>query len=280
MALIAGASGRAAPLSSGMEIRGRHVLVTGASRGIGEAVARRFALEGARLSLVARQDALLKQVAASIGASAFACDLSHPDTVKTLIGRVESENGPVDVLVNNAGIESVGYFPIAQEADVEAIYRVNLLTPVQLCRQVLPGMIDRGRGHIVNVSSLAGVGVFPGLAAYSSTKAGLSQFTAGLRADLKGLPIGTTLVELGPIPTDMLEDTRSYLPTDRSFRRFYRLGLLADVDRAQVAVDVVGAVQRDRRHLRHPKRAVLLAMLAEAPRRTVELVLSRVPPRA
>jgi uncharacterized protein len=231
------------------------------------------------VSLVARQEVLLAQVAASIGGSAFPCDLSQPDAVKTLIGRVESERGLVDVLVNSAGADTVGYFPAAEEAALEEIYRVNLVTPVQLCRQVLPGMISRRRGHIVNMSSLADIGVFPGLVAYSSTKAGLAQFTAGLRADLKGLFIGTTLVELGPVPTEMLEHAQSYGPTERSFRRFYQTGLLTNVDRGRVAVDVVSAVQHNRRHVRHPKRAAVLAMLAEAPRRTVELVLSGVPPR-
>lgn len=81
-------------------------------------------------------------------------------------------------------------------------------------------MLRRGSGHIVNVSSIAGVGVFPGLAAYASTKAGLTHFTAGLRADLKGLPIRTTVVELGPTPTDMLSHVGDYRPTADSFKRF------------------------------------------------------------
>jgi short-subunit dehydrogenase len=101
----------------------------------------------------------------------------------------------------------------------------------------------------------------------------------GLRADLKGLPIKTTLVELGPIPTDMLDHVENYKPTHDSFRRLYRLQLLVDVPREKVAEDIVDAVAHDRRHVRHPKRAMLFALLAEAPRRTVEVLLTGVKPR-
>jgi short-subunit dehydrogenase len=262
-----------------MDIQGKHVVVTGGSRGIGEAIAKRCADEGARLSLVARQEQPLKQAATGMGATPFPCDLADREAVRGLIPQIEAENGPVDILVNNAGVDLAGPFVSAEEGDLEQIYRVNLLSPVILCRQVLPGMLGRGTGHIVNISSLAGTAVFPGLVPYSSTKAGLSHFTAGLRADLKGLAIGTTLVELGPIPTDMLANVDSYRPTDRSFRRFYRLRLLVDVDRSVVADTVVDAVKRNRRHVRHPKRAIVFPLLAEAPRRTVELLLAGVKPR-
>jgi short-subunit dehydrogenase len=196
--------------------------------------------------------------------------------VSTLVHRVEDEAGPVDVLVNNAGVDISKSFTEYTARDIERIYRVNLLSPVELCRQAIPVMLQRGSGHIVNVSSLAGVGVFPGLTAYASTKAGLTHFTAGLRADLKGLPIGTTVVELGPIPTDMLSHVSDYRPTDDSFKRFYRLNLLADVSRETVADEVIGAVEKGRRHVRIPKRAVLFPLLSEAPRRMTEIFLTGV----
>ena len=120
------------------------------------------------------------------------------------------------MLVNNAGIDLASHVRDQSAADLEAIYRLNLITPAELCRQALHPMLERGRGHIVNVSSLSGVAPFPGLAAYSSTKAGLTQFTAGLRADLRRTPIRTTVVELGPVPTDMLAHTGTYRPTRHS----------------------------------------------------------------
>ena len=141
-------------------------------------------------------------------------------------------------------------------------------------------MLRRGGGHIVNISSIAGCSVFPGLVAHSATKAALSHFTAGLRADLRGLPIGTTLVELGPIHTDMLAEAEDYEPTAKSFRRFYRTRLVVDVPREKVADEVVKAVQKGRRHVRLPKRAALFPMLCEAPRRATELLLTGVPHRA
>jgi len=144
-----------------MDLSERRVLVTGASRGIGEAIARRAAAAGARLALVARSEGPLKELAAQLGGTAFPTDLADADAVSGLIGRVEADGGPIDVLVNNAGIDLSGHFLSNSPADLEQIYRVNLLTPVHLCHQVLPGMLQRGRGHIVNVSSLAGIAVFP-----------------------------------------------------------------------------------------------------------------------
>jgi short-subunit dehydrogenase len=138
-------------------------------------------------------------------------------------------------------------------------------------------MLRREGGHIVNVSSLAGCTVCPGLVTYSASKAALSHFTAGLRADLRGLPIGTTLVELGPIPTDMLAEAEEYEPTAKSFQRMYRTRILIDSPRETVAEEIVKAVRKSRRHVRLPKRAAATAMLAEMPRRATELLLTGVP---
>ena len=262
-----------------MDLTGARVLVTGASRGIGAALAERFAAEGARVALVARSEAAIKELADRLGGTAHPADLTRPDQVHGLIERVEADGGPVDVLVNNAGIAGPGFLPGADAGMIEDVYRLNLLTPVELSRQAIPGMLERGRGHVVNVSSMAGVGVFPGIAAYASTKAGLSHFTAGLRADLKGLPVGTTLVELGPVPSDMLDQVDDYRPTDDSFKRFYRLQLIADIPKEEVARLVVDAVRKGRRHVRLPRRAIIFPLLTEAPRRLTELILSGVKPR-
>jgi short-subunit dehydrogenase len=259
-----------------MEVAGRRVLITGASRGIGEAMARRFAARRARVALVARTEPAIKDLAAELDCTAHPADLSDPLEVRDLVERIEGDGGPIDVLVNNAGIEEAGRFDEQSADDVERAFQVNLLSPAELCRQAIPGMLRRGRGHIVNVSSLAGTGVFPGLVVYSSTKAGLTQLTAGLRAELRGTPVRTTLVELGPVPTDMLDRAEAYEPTRASFERFRQLHLLADVAPAEVADDVVAAVEGGRRHVRHPKRASAFPLLAEIPRRTVELLLTGV----
>lgn len=264
-----------------MDLSGKRVLVTGASRGIGESLARAFAGAGATVALVARSADAIGSLAAELGGTAHPADLADPAAVAALVGRVEDEAGRIDVLVNNAGVGGMACaFPDTSEDNQRYVMQVNYLAPAELSRQLIPRMLSRGGGHIVNVSSMGGCVVTPGLVAYSASKAALSHFTAGLRADLRGLPIGTTLVELGPVPTDMLAETEEYEPTDKAFRRFYRLHLIVDVPREKVADEVVHAVRQGRRHVRLPKRAAPFPMLAEAPRRTAELLLSGVPARA
>jgi short-subunit dehydrogenase len=255
-----------------MELSGARVLVTGASRGIGECTARAFADAGARVALVARSEESLAKLAAELGGDAYATDLADADAVAGLFERVEGD-GLVDVIVNNAGIDLAARFVETDPAAIEMLYRLNLLAPTELCRQALARMVPRGRGHIVNVSSLAGVAAVPGLVAYSASKAGLSQLTAALRAETKGAGIGTTLVELGPVVTDMLDSVHSYGPTARSFGRGARIGVIVDVAPDVVARAIVDAVRRNRRHVRLPRRSSLLMMLGEAPRRLTEIML-------
>ncbi|MEY2421396.1 MAG: hypothetical protein QOI95_1463 [Acidimicrobiaceae bacterium] len=256
-----------------MELHGKRVLITGASRGIGEGLARRFAAVGAHVALVARSADAIEKLAADLGGTAHPADLADPAQVATLIDHVEDESGPIDVLVNNAGIDMTKGFTDYTHDEVSRIVQVNLITPMDLCRQVIPGMLRRGQGHIVNVSSLSACGLYPGLTAYSATKSGLSHFTAGLRADLKKLPIGTTLVEMAGVPTDMLANVDTYKPTADSFKRGYRLHLVTDTPLDTIVNDTVEAVQKNRRHVRHPKRALLFPLLSEAPRRMTELLL-------
>jgi short-subunit dehydrogenase len=263
-----------------MELRAAHVLITGASRGIGAAMAERFADAGANVSLAARSEGPLRELAERLGGEAHVADLAATDDRRGLIARVEAAGGPLDVLVNNAGVDLTGAFDKLSADELENVFLLNAVAPAELARQVIPGMVARGQGHIVNVSSLAGVAVLPGMAAYSATKAALTHLTAGLRADLRGLPIGTTVVEAGLIkPTEMAESVLSYGPTRAAFARLYRIGMLRDSDRDDVAAAVVAAVAAGKRHVRLPKRARLTPMLAESARRTVELLLTGVRPR-
>ena len=147
-----------------MQLRGSRVLVTGGSRGIGAALARGLRDRGARPALVARPSADLTAVAAEVGADAYPCDLSSLTAIPDLIERVEAD-GPVDVLINNAGVSHVGWFLDRTTDEIDQVLTVNLLAPVHLCRALLPRMLERGRGHVVNISSMAGVIAPPGLAA-------------------------------------------------------------------------------------------------------------------
>ena len=260
-----------------MQLAGRRALVTGASRGIGLALAEGLATAGAQVALVARSEAAIKDLAARLGGVAYPADLTDPDQLHGLIGRIESDGGPIDVLVNNAGVDNTKAFRALGPGELEQLYRLNLIAPAELCRQVVPGMIERGRGHLVNMSSLAAVAPFAGLTPYASSKAGLSQLTAGLRLELKGTPVKTTLVEVGLVPdTDMGATVDDYRPAADSFRRYRRLGLLADVPTAAVVDATIAAIKGGRRHVRLPRRALLFPLLTEAPRRLNELLLTGV----
>lgn len=249
-----------------MNLWGSRVLITGASRGIGAALAERFAAAGARVALVARDERALQALAVRLDGRAYAADLTDADQLSGLVARVEADGGPVDVLVNNAGMEATDDFARQDAATLEALFGLNLLAPVELCRQVLPLMLSRGRGHLVNVSSLAGVVTFPGFTAYGASKAGLSHFTTGLRADLVGRPVRTTLVQLGPVGTDMLVGAKTLPATRRSFARMEGLRLIRELSTAEVADATVLAVQRDQPHVRLPRLASFAPRLVEVPR--------------
>ena len=180
----------------------------------------------------------------------------------------------MDVLVNNAALMAAATSPSSTPTrSVTSSRSLNLGAALQLCRQVLPGMLERGRGRIVNVSSIAGVAAFPGMATYAATKAGLSKFTETLALDLRGLPVGTTLVELGPIPTDMLDHVDAYNPA-----RLLRPGVPAGPDRRRPprAGGRRGGVRgrADRAHVRLPKRAVAYPLMTQLPRELTRLILT------
>lgn len=257
-----------------------HLLLTGASRGIGRELVDVLTARGARLALVARNGEALEKLVAGLGtdrASAFPCDLGDPTAIDGLITRIEAERGPVDVLVNNAGLDHTGAFTAMSATQLRAVINVNLMATAELCRQVLPGMTARGRGHIVNVSSIGGSLPSAGVIAYCATKAGVNQFTAGLRAELKGTGVSTTLVEIGPVATEMMDHLRDYAPSAASVRRLERAGLSPELDPAIVAAAMVAAVESGRRHVRLPKRQAPMSMLAEAPRRIGEIITLGLP---
>ncbi len=257
-----------------MELEGAHVVVTGASRGIGEALARAFAGERARVALVARSADVIEAMALELAGTAHPADLTDRAQVAGLIERVEAEGGPIDVLVNNAALAPAGDYLSQDPDEIDRTYQLNLVTPVQLCRQVVPRMLERGRGHIVNVSSMVAGFSFPGLTAYASSKSGLTHFHFSLQLDLKDSRVGTTLVELGPVRTGMLDLDMQYTPTGDAFRRLFRLHVLVELRSEQVANAVLRAVRRGKPHVRLPRRAVLVPVLANLPRQAAAALLS------
>ncbi len=181
------------------DLRGANAIVTGASRGIGVYIARALAKEGVNLALAARSTAELEAVRAemeALGVKAIAvkCDVVDPADRAELIRRAEAELGQIDLLVNNAGIERVARFDTARETDITDTLHINLEAPMLLSRAIVPGMLARGRGHVVNIASGAGkVGVAYGTS-YCASKHGLVGFTNALRSEYHGSPVGFSVV--------------------------------------------------------------------------------------
>lgn len=255
-----------------MKISGRHVLVTGASRGIGAALAREFAARGARVTVVARSKGPLDTIASEIGGHALAADLFDARQVATLIQRAEAIGGPLDILVNNAGMETTKSILETSVSEVDEVVNLNLLVPIQLSRLALIGMVQRGSGHIVNISSMAANGGFAGMSVYSATKAGLSHFTRIVRQDLKKTGVKVTNLEVGPVPTELLANL-TYEPAVKSFALFRRIQLMPNVEAETVARGAANAVESGKRAVWLPKRAALFGALTGAPQRIVEQFL-------
>ena len=256
-----------------MLLDGARVLITGASRGLGAALAVRVARRGGRVALVARSEPEITKLVGEIGGDAYPADLARTDGLDELVGRVAAD-GPIDVLVNNAGVDLTGALTELSPERIEQLIMVNLLAPMLLSRAVIPGMLQRRRGHIVNISSLSGTNTIPGVVPYSTSKAGLTHFTACLRAELKGTPITTTLAELGPVESTMMDSLRGHEPTNRALGRLAKLHLVVDLDMDEVADALADAIEGDRRHLRLPHRDALFPLLSEAPRRMTEWLLT------
>jgi len=187
------------------ELKGRIALVTGASSGFGEATVRRLAAMGARVVAAARRTDRLAALAREVGAAVLplALDVRDRAAVEAAVAGLPAEFAALDVLVNNAGL-ALGLEP-AQRASLdewETMIRTNCEGLVAVTRAVLPGMVARGRGHVVNLGSVAGSYPYPGGNVYGATKAFVRQFSLNLRADLLGTPLRVTSVEPGMAETE------------------------------------------------------------------------------
>jgi len=184
------------------------VLITGASSGIGLELAKCFAGDRSRLVLVARNTAALDQLAGNlrrehgIDVIVLTADLSLPETPQTVFAELTARGIQVDILVNNAGFGAIGPFDqIPVDRQVEMI-RVNVTALAELTRLFLPGMVQRGRGGVLNVGSVAGFVPGPGMTVYYATKAFVQSFSEALAAELRGTGVGVTVLCPGPTPTN------------------------------------------------------------------------------
>jgi short-subunit dehydrogenase len=189
---------------SKFDLKGATAIVTGGSRGIGPYVAETLAGQGARVALVARSAPELEATARRLSQSgaevvAFPADVTSAQQRRELIRAVEDRFGAVDVLVNNAGGDPQRELHRPTEGEICDVIDLNLTSAVLVRRMVVPGMLERGCGHIVNVSSMAGRTGFPYTEAYAAAKDGLIGFTRALRGDYRRRGVSASTLILGPI---------------------------------------------------------------------------------
>lgn len=263
-----------------MRLHDRHVLLTGGTGTIGVQLAEQLVTRGARVTLVARSPGPLQVLGRRLGAHTVMADLTDPAAADEVAVAAERGGGPIDVVIHNAAVETVGRLDELAPGDVESTVALNLTAPLALTRRLLPGMLARRSGHVVMVSSLAGVATFPGLAVYGATKAGLTHATSALRLELRGTGVRTTVAELGPVTSTMMDRARRHPASGSAFARAERIGVLRDLDPREVALAVLDAVEAGRPVVRLPRRTAPLAALSSLPRDLVRLVLSEArPPR-
>jgi uncharacterized protein len=192
-----------------VQIAGSSVLLTGATGGLGQAIARAVAARGGRLMLTGRRGQALAALAGELGARALAVDLSE----RAQLERLLDEAGEVDVLIANAALPASGPIESFAIEEIDRALEVNLRAPIVLTRALVPAMLERGRGHLLFVSSLSGKAATVGSAVYSASKFGLRGFAAGVRADLHGSGVGVSVVFPGFIrDAGMFADSGVRLP--------------------------------------------------------------------
>ena len=208
------------------------VLVTGATGGIGAAIARAVRSRGGDLILTGRRSDVLDALGAELGARVVVCDLSSREDVERLI----EQSGQVDVLIGNAAVPAGGSLVELTQDEIDQALEINLRAPIALARGLAPGMVKRGRGHIVFVSSLQGKAATPASSVYSATKFGLRGFALALRQDLRASGVGVSVVLPGFIrDAGMFAESGARLPPWVGTRR------PQDVARAAVS-----AIERNR----------------------------------
>ncbi|MGH2906973.1 MAG: SDR family oxidoreductase [Solirubrobacterales bacterium] len=246
-----------------IDLNGAVVAITGGARGIGLATAREFTARGARVAIGDLDGDATEAVAAQIGPDAIGPPLDVTDrwSFEAFVANVEQELGPIDVLVNNAGIMPAGPFLDEADATSDAQIDVNLRGPIHGMKIVLPGMIERGRGHVVNVASMAGKAYVPGLAVYNSTKFAVVGLCEAVLDELDGTGVTITAI----LPTAVKTELISGLPAKG----------LAAVEPEQVAKAIVDSVGHRRPEVAVPRWFNAYPVLKALTPRAVERAIRR-----
>jgi len=191
------------------DLHGKWVLITGGAGGIGRCMALEFAGKGANIFLADIDEGGMEEAAGRVSAKGVKViwgryDVCSADEISALALNAEQESGGIDVLVNNAGIMILSDFCDLCSDDWDRIMGINLVGPIRLIESLLPSMISRGSGHIVNIASMAGLTAVPGASSYTVTKHGLVGLSAALRQELAGKGIGVTAVCPGFVDTPII----------------------------------------------------------------------------
>lgn len=215
-----------------MKLNGATVLVTGATGGIGHAIARSLKVEGCSLILTGRNTDVLAPLAAELGARSIPADLSDPDGVNRLL----AETGPIDVLVANAAMPGTGSLAEMSLERIDATLDVNLRAPILMAKALLPQLSQRGAGHLAFIGSVSGIVASPGSSMYNATKFGLRGFADALRQDLHGSGVGVSMIEPG-----FVRDAGMFVNSGMTLPAGTRT-----VSPEQVAAGVVRAITRNK----------------------------------
>jgi len=249
---------------------GTRAFITGASRGIGASLARALAARGAVLGLAARSTKELDELAASLPGRhhVLACDVTSSSSVEQALAAFNDAAGGIDLLVANAGITHYGPYREQSLDDQLQMSEVNWHGTLRTVHHGLPYLLDRGRGHVVVVSSGAAFRSFPSAAVYGGTKAAQRMFAEALRHELAGTGVSLTVVYPGEIATSLHDHEKDRMPP------WYKGGPNA-ASADELALKIVAAVESDARSLHHPPIVRLLQVMHNASPKASDALLRR-----
>lgn len=254
------------------ELKNRVAVVTGASAGIGLAIAEALVSEGCKVAIIARSSAVLDQVATKLrsqGATvcAIACDLGEATTVRQALTRVERELGPIDILVNNVGAGTFKPLHLTSIDECDTALRLPYVPAVTACHAVIGGMRQRGLGHIVNLTSPAGIFPLPFMVPYTSARHAMVGLSHALYEELRGTGVGVSLI----CPTQV--NTGYFSSNDADMHWYPRISAVFPIlEPAEVAKKVVQAIRENRREVVFPSILwICVALFRKAPRLSIAL---------
>ena len=231
-----------------------HVAITGASSGIGYEMAQHASRQGADVTVVARRRDLLEEMVRGIKTRSFVVEQDLSDLARCVdwVGPAETTLGPIDVLVNNAGVQIVAPLQEVAVEQGERLIAVNLLAPLRIMQAVLPRMMARHSGTIVNIASMAALAPTPGMTHYNASKGGLAAASEALRGELRNTGVNVVTVYPGIIDsTDMAKNAL------RTYGENQVLALVPRGTTTQLALEVFRAVERRRARVIYPRSGVL-----------------------